>query len=108
MNIPPSAHPSVKEFLTSKALEFLEVKYGNTQELMKHLPSVSRDVIKSRIDVASSAAETSFALVLTPPVSCCIKVRIILKTIFLVLICFSLVSPTVRSNDQEIYQGDCF
>ena len=75
MNIPHNAHPSVKEFLKSKALEFLEVKHVNTQELMKYLPSLSRDEIKNRMEVASSAAETSFALVLTPPVSCCIKVR---------------------------------
>ena len=74
MNIPETAHPAVKDYLKSTALEFLEINHVSTQDLMKHLPSVSREMIKLKVEEVSCRAEISLSLVLTPPVSCCIKV----------------------------------
>ena len=82
MHIPETAHPAVKDYLKSTALEFLEVNHVSTQELLKHLPSVSREMIKLMLEEVSCRAEISLAFVLTPPVSCCIKVKMVYQTFY--------------------------
>ena len=77
MNIPPNAHPSVKEFLTSKFLEFVQVTHVNTEDLQKFLPLITKEDIAARLEHVSAKAETSFALILTPPVICCFQVKIV-------------------------------
>ena len=88
LNIPVSAHPSVKDFLKSKFLEVLQVEHTSTEEFLKFSTKITKQYIKKKLEDVSCHAEMSFSVIITPPVSCCIEVRTSLVYVFLLRDCF--------------------
>ena len=74
--IPSSAHPSVRDFISSTFLEFVQVDHCSTRKLAQYLPLLSKADVGERLDDISSRAEMSFSSFLAPPVSHCLKVRV--------------------------------
>ena len=74
--IPSSAHPSVRDFISSTFLEYVQVDHCSTRKLAQYLPLLSKADVGERLDDISSRAEMSFSSFLAPPVSHCLKVRV--------------------------------
>ena len=74
--IPSSAHPSVRDFISSTFLEFVQVDHCSTRKLAQYLPLLSKADVGERLDDISFRAEMSFLSFLAPPVSHCLKVRV--------------------------------
>ena len=74
--IPSSAHPSVRDFISSTFLEFVQVDHCSTRKLAQYLPLPSKADVGERLNDISSRAEMSFSSFLAPPVSHCLKVRV--------------------------------
>ena len=72
--IPSSVHPSVKDFISSTFLEYVQVDHCSTRKLVQYLPLLSKADVRERLDDISSRAEMSFSSFLSPPVSHCLKV----------------------------------
>ena len=82
LSIPASIHPAVRDFLSKTFLECCEVEEIGNKKLVKFLPLVSKANIKEKLSTISSRAEMSMSLFLAPPVSHCIKVRVIVCVVF--------------------------
>ena len=74
LNIPSSAHPSVKDFLKSKFLEVLPVEHTSTEEFLKYSTKITKYDIKKKLKDVSCHAEMSFSVIIAPPVTSCIEV----------------------------------
>ena len=74
--IPSSAHPSVRDFISSTFLEYVQVDHCSTKRIAQYMQLLFKADVGERLDDISSRAEMSFSSFLAPPVSHCLKVRV--------------------------------